>query len=308
MVGLRELEDKNRTTLEFAASSEGGMTIGQLQSQPPYYGFVEGVVFEDLRLVMLLVNSDDGIAMRWLWNHAYEPMSLALWSLIARKAEVVLDIGAHTGVYSLAAGLANDKATVVSFEPYSLNLSRLATNIRANGLNLKNIFQGAVSDKDGVAPFVVQTPFGYRSSGGKIGSSSDPLSVPVQTIRIDTLYRQQRVAVNLVKIDVEGHEQNVLKSMANVLNDCSPDILIEAIDLDGANQCTAILKGHGYRFFSIDDAAMSIEPVDEIVPIFKNGSPNMARLNRLASKKSQEEIFSLAERACSAWKTAEHLR
>lgn len=308
MVGAKELEDKNRATLELAAASGGGMTIDQLLSQPPYCGFVEGVVFEDLRLVMLLVDSDDGVALRWLWNHAYEPMSLALWSLMAREAEVILDIGAHTGVYSIAARLANDRAKVVSFEPYWLNLSRLAANLQANGLGLENIFPGAASDKEGVATLTIQSPFGYHSTGGKIGASSGPGGLQVQTVQIDTLYRQQKLAASLVKIDVEGHEPNVLKSMPDVLNDCSPDILIEAVDLNAAKECTAILKGHGYRFFCLDDAAMSIEPVDAIVPIFENGSPNMTRLNRLASKKPPEEIFSLAERACSEWKAAEHLR
>lgn len=308
MAGLKELEDKNRTTLELAASSEGGMTIDQLLSQPPYYGFVEGVVFEDLRLIMLLVDSDDGVALRWLWNHAYEPMSLALWSLMAREAEVVLDIGAHTGVYSLAASLANDRATVVSFEPYAPNLSRLAANFRANDLSVENIFQGAVSDKEGVASFAVQTLFGYHSSSGRIVTPSDPGNFKVQTVQIDTLYRQKSFVASLVKIDVEGHEPNVLRSMTNVLTDCAPDILIEAVDSNAADECTAILQEHGYRFFCIDDAAMSVEPVDAIMPVLENGSPNMARLNRLASKKSPEEIFSLTEQACSAWKAAEHLR
>lgn len=308
MVGLRELEDKNRATLELAALSEGGMTISQLLSQPPYYGFVAGVVFEDLHLVMLLVGSDDGVALRWLWNHAYEPMSLALWSLMARKAEVVLDIGTHTGVYSIAASLANDKAKVVSFEPYWLNLSRLAANFRANGLSIENIFPGAVSDKEGAATFNVQSTLGYHSSGGKIGTASDPGIFQVQTIQLDTLYGQQKFSVSLVKIDVEGHESNVLRSMTNILIDWAPDILIEATDLNAANECTAILKGHGYQFFCIDDEAMSIEPVDVIVPIFDSGSPNMAKLNRLATKKSSDEIFSLTEQARMAWKAANHLR
>ena len=308
MVGLKELEDNNKIARELAASSSGGMNIDQLLSQPSYCGFVEGVVFKDLRLVMLLVDSDDGVALRWLWNHAYEPMSLALWSLMARDAEVVLDIGAHTGVYSLSASLANDKATVVSFEPYWLNLSRLAANLRANGLNPENIFSGAVSDNDGVTAFNVESRFGYHSTGGMIGASSDSGSIQVQTIQIDTLYRQQKFAADLVKIDVEGHEPNVLQSMTDVLGDCAPDIFIEAVDSNAAEECTNILQGHGYRFFCMDDAVMSVEPVELITPVLENGLPDMTRLNRLASKKSQEEIILLAERACSEWRAAEHLR
>jgi len=308
MVGSKELEDKNRTAAKLAALGNGGMTYDQLQSQPPYCGFVEGVVFEDLSLVMLLVDSDDSVALRWLWNHAYEPMSLALWSLMARKADVILDVGAHTGVYSIAAGIANGRSTVISIEPSWLNLSRLAANLRANDLDHDYIIPAAISDTEGVADFTLQTQFVYHSTGGKLGSTSDPRSLQVRTLRIDSLYRQHKIAVNLMKIDVEGHEAKVLKSMPDVLSECAPDILIETIDLNAANQCTSILKGHGYRFFCIDDAAMSIEPVDAIMPIFDNGHPNLTTLNRLASKKSPEEIISLTGQARSLWQAAEYLR
>jgi FkbM family methyltransferase len=308
MVGLIELERKNRTVLDLAASSEGGMTISQLHSQPPYYGFVEGVVFEDLRFVMGLMGSDDGVAMRWLWNHAYESMSLAMWSMMAREADVVFDIGAHTGVYSLAARIANTNSTVISFEPYSLNFTRLMVNLQANGLNLENIFNVAVSDEEGALPFTIQTSQNYHSTGGKIVACSDNATIDVQAIALDTMYRQYQIPINLIKIDVEGHEPNILRSMTNVLNDCAPDIFIEAIDIAAANECTAILKRHGYRFFCIDDAAMSIDPVDAIVPIFDNGAPNMSSLNRLATKKSTEEIFSLSEKTCLAWKAVKRLR
>jgi FkbM family methyltransferase len=308
MVGSRDFEEANRATIEQAASSKGGMTIDQLQSQPPYCGFVEGVVFEDLKFVMLLVDADDGIALRWTWNHAYEAMSLALWSLLARKSDVILDVGAHTGVYSMAASIANDKATVISVEPSWLNLSRLAANLRSNGLSLENIVPAAISDTEGVTDFTLQTQFVYHSAGGKFAPASDERSLQVQTLRIDSLYHQHKLATNLIKIDVEGHEANVLRSMPDVLTECAPEIFIETTDTYAAKECTAILKDHGYRFFCIDDEAMSLCPVEAIEPSFRNGHLDMAKLNRLASRKSLEEIDSLVERSRALWQGADHLR
>ena len=308
MVGSRDFEETNRSAADQAASSKGGMTIDQLQSQPPYCGFVEGVVFEDLKFVMLLVDSDDGVALRWMWNHAYEPMSLALWSLLARKSDVILDVGAHTGVYSMAASIANDKATVISVEPSWLNLSRLAANLRSNGLSLEYIVPAAISDTEGITDFTLQTQFVYHSTGGKFAPASDKRSLQVQTLRIDSLYAQHKIAANLIKIDVEGHEANVLRSMPNVLTECAPEILIEATDTYGAKECTAILKDHGYRFFCIDDVAMSLGPVEAIEPSFKNGHLDMAKLNRLASRKSREEIDTLVEQSRALWQAADHLR
>jgi len=284
------------------------MTIDQLQSQPPYCGFVEGIVFEDLKFVMLLVDSDDGVALRWLWNHKYEPMSLALWSLMARNANVIFDVGAHTGVYSMAARIANDNATVLSFEPNSLNLSRLAANLRTNGLSLEYIVPAAISDREYVTEFIQPYHFEYHSTGGKIGRTADSRSLHVQTLRLDTLYRQQKLAPNLVKIDVEEHEANVLKSMREILSECAPDIIIEAINLDITHECTDILNEHGYKYFCIDESTLSINSVDAIVPISNNGLLNMETINRLASKKSPEQIHLLAQKARSLWLAADHLR
>ena len=111
-----------------------------------------------------------------------------------------------------------------------------------------------------------------------------------------------------MKIDVEEHEANVLRSMREVLSECAPDLILEAIDLDTANECTGILNEHGYQYFCIDETALSIKSVDAIVPIFGNGHPNMETLNRLASKKSPEQIHSLAHKARSLWLAADHLR
>ena len=310
MVGFRDFEETNRTAAAQAASSKGGMTIDQLQSQPPFCGFVEGVVFEDLKFVMLLVDSDDGIALRWMWNHTYEPMSLALWSLLARKSDVIFDVGAHTGVYSMAASIANDKATVISVEPSWLNLSRLAANLRSNGLSLEYIVPAAISDTEGITGFTLQTQFLYHSAGGKLAPASDERSLPVQTLRIDSLYRyrQHKPAEILIKIDVEGHEANVLRSMPDVLSECAPEIIMETTDTYAAKECTAILKDHGYRFFGIDDATLSLYPVEAIEPSFKNGHLDMAKLNRLASRKSREKIDVLVEQSRALWQAANHLR
>ena len=175
-------------------------------------------------------------------------------------------------------------------------------------MSLENIVPAAISDTEGVTDFTLQTQFVYHSTGGKFAPVSDKRSLQVQTLRIDSLYAQHKIAANLIKIDVEGHEANVLRSMPNVLTECAPEILIEATDTYGAKECTAILKDQGYRFFCIDDAAMSLSFVEAIEPIFENGHLDMAKLNRLASRKSLGEIDQLVERSRALWQSADHSR
>jgi len=58
---------------------------------------------------------------------------LSTWSDLTSKVKgFILDIGAHTGVFSLAAMNINSNANIISFEPHFMNFSKLPLNIRAN--------------------------------------------------------------------------------------------------------------------------------------------------------------------------------
>lgn len=70
---------------------------------------------------------------------------------LARKARVIFDIGAYTGLMSLLAAAVNSKAKIFAFEPLEAQFKYLKRNIAIN--NFSNIIpiQKAVSDKEGAA-------------------------------------------------------------------------------------------------------------------------------------------------------------
>jgi hypothetical protein len=55
----------------------------------------------------------------------YEPLSLALWSELVAGAQLVVDVGAHTRVFTLVVHAANARARIIALEPYELNCARL---------------------------------------------------------------------------------------------------------------------------------------------------------------------------------------
>src|SRR5713101_2751945 len=59
------------------------------------------------------------------YGRGWEGMSLRIWRRLARHAHSILDIGANTGVYSLAAKCVNPAATIVAFEPVERVYRRL---------------------------------------------------------------------------------------------------------------------------------------------------------------------------------------
>ncbi len=177
MTTARDIQQRNQIALAqrdeiWRQNPRPGFDIKALSGMPPYLGLVDAPLSSELTVVMFLSNNDDGVALRWLWNGCYEPMSLGLWTLLARQANVIFDIGAHTGVYTLAAAMTNRKATVVSCEPYDLNYARLLINLRANGFATDTAYPIAISDRDDVVPFAVSTSFWYLSTGGSVGERS----------------------------------------------------------------------------------------------------------------------------------------
>ena len=53
----------------------------------------------------------------WYGKFGHEPESFLPWLKAASKAQVVLDIGSNTGLYSLGAGAKHPTARIFAFEP-----------------------------------------------------------------------------------------------------------------------------------------------------------------------------------------------
>ena len=132
---LREIAETKRSALPTV--NEFG--IRDLMSMPAYWGWVDCDSGHS-RFRMFLGGNDDGVALRFYWNGCYESTTLRAWALLAKKARFVLDIGAHTGAYSLAALAANPDCEVASFEPHFMNFSRLSLNLRSNGFSTRNAY------------------------------------------------------------------------------------------------------------------------------------------------------------------------
>jgi len=268
-------------------------SIKELKAAPPYCGFLEAAVLRDVRFSMFLCNNDDGIALRWLWHGAYEPMTMGLWSLLARRSKTILDVGAHSGAYSLAAAVANPKASVTSLEPYGLNFARLLINLRANGLSSDGAWPVAVSDRVGTVSFSVTGDSWYLSSGGSVGTRERGIVQTVPSVTLDHLRAESRRPFDLIKIDVEGHEPAVFRGAGSVLADDAPDMFVECAKGDDFREEEALLAGHGYRFFLIDDEFLTVEPVERLARVEVAGGVDKQRLNRLVTKRSVEEVEAL---------------
>lgn len=142
----------------------------------------------------------------------FDPQELRAMAERLRAGGTFVDIGANAGVYSLWAHVCSGgQARVLAFEPDPEMRRRLTFNLATNGIATVRLLPWALSDRDGSATFWVKD--GQR---GENSLEAPPdtagrtrLEVPVRTLAA-VLAEQGLDRIDVMKIDVEGHEAPIL--------------------------------------------------------------------------------------------------
>lgn len=162
--------------------------LAKLQELPRFFNWVDCEVDPESRFTMFLAGADDGVALRFFWNGGYEKFTTTLWSkFAARSKNIVVDIGAHTGSYTLAA-LASGCKVVVSFEPHFMNFSRLLMNLRGNGFGTEGANMLGVGRTNEENFLSISTNLGYLTTGGKVGARKGCANFPITLVSLDRFF------------------------------------------------------------------------------------------------------------------------
>lgn len=164
-----------------------------------------------------------GAGVNGYWLGTYEIEHQNKISELVKPGHVFWDIGAHVGYFTLlAADLVGHNGKVYAFEPFSRNVSFLKKHIALNSFKVIEILQLAVAGEVGQAAFEESD----RSSMGKISSQG---SLVVNTTTVDDLVFNKKLnPPSIIKIDVEGLQDEVLLGALKTLEVYQPSILIEA--------------------------------------------------------------------------------
>jgi FkbM family methyltransferase len=199
--------------------------------------------------------------VRFGYGKGWEGVSLRAWARLAAGAGTIVDIGAYRGIYALAAKAMNTAAKVIAFEPVAANHQRLVDNARLNGFDI-TAEEMAVSDSTGTEVLFSTQRGGFSSLESPPDRFFVEVEVPTTSLD-DYLDRLGLASVDLVKIDVEGHEAAVLRGMHNVLGRSKPTLLMEVLtDAAGAAEME-LIHAHGYEMFRIHEND-GLEPITTI--------------------------------------------
>ena len=197
----------------------------------------------------------------------WEKVSMQYWVQLCRKAEVIADIGANTGVYSLVAKAINPASKVYAFEPLKQMFSKLQFN---NDLNKYDIacIEKAASDKNGKA-IIYETGTDHIAAASLNAETRQygnlDIETEIEAVTLDTFITTNNVGkIDLIKIDVECHEPNVVEGYKKYLSQHRPDFLIEVLTNEVGGKLQQLFDGLGYHYFNIDDKKGIIRKTDTI--------------------------------------------
>lgn len=167
------------------------------------------------------------------------------------KSPVVIDIGANIGQYLFAIKSFFPNAKVYSFEPDPNIFNLLKENSKE--LNNVNLFNYALSEKNGFADFFVSSEFSEWSSLVEVGQNNK--KIKIKTVKGDSISFSKDHPIDLIKIDVEGAELNVVKGLLKTLTS-SKYLLIEislnrsSLDI-GSSELIKLLFENGFYIHTI---------------------------------------------------------
>ena len=178
----------------------------------------------------------------------YEP---EVWKCImgeARSGDIIADVGANIGLYTIAlAKRVGDTGKVHAFEPDPANFCTLDRHCRLNHVIARVVaHQMAVAGADARVAFE-----SGRGPESRIGNGA-PVS-EVDGVRLDSFFAEDHI--DILKIDVEGFEEEVLKGASGLLRDRTrgPRIIYIEVHPFAWAQCgttsetlLTFLANHGY--------------------------------------------------------------
>ncbi len=184
-----------------------------------------------------------------------------------RPGMQVVDVGANIGIYTVAMARAVGlRGRVWAFEPTPASADLLRHSLELNEFGNVDVIRAAVSDREGPIEFSVGQD-AEANSVAKPGEAGGE-RIPVMAVTLDAVAAEREwTDIDLIKLDVEGHEFEAISGGQRFLAVNSPLVMFE-IKAGAAFDLRALepLARLGYELFRLLPGPLCLVPFDRRQP------------------------------------------
>lgn len=204
-----------------------------------------------------LAKTADGVLL-YNPNDIYVGRSIALYGeyngeeaeLLARllgPGNVVVEVGANIGSHTIGLAKAvGPKGRVFAYEAQRGIHQMLCANAALNGLLNIEAYHGAISDENGHV-MMPEIDYSQHDNFGGVNIEAFDKGRPVQKGRLDDVLHIPRL--NLLKVDVEGMEEKVLRGAEKLIKQFLPFIYVENDRIDQSESLIRYMWSLDYQCY-----------------------------------------------------------
>ncbi len=234
----------------------------------------------------MFLDREDSLHLSYnkIFEPIFEPNETNLVKKVIKRGDVVVDIGANIGYYSLIfLKIIGEEGRVFSFEPDPYCFNLLKKNIEINHYNNAMLIQKAISNENGRAKLYISDSYNANQTIHDL--HDDRRSIEIETIRLDDYFRDYNKRIDFIKIDTEGSEAKILQGMPLLLQK-NKDIKIMAefwplgLKKSGADPAKylELVLGYGFKIYDINEEGMDLSNAESLLKKYTAEKGNYTNL------------------------------
>jgi len=230
-------------------------------------------------------------------NGRYEPKMDHYFKQTLKKGDVVIDVGANEGYFTmLAAKLVGPSGKVYTVEPSKSNLQLLENNIQVNKLENVQILPVAAGLKNGDLQYT-ECKFNGMWNGfskdatevlklcSKIPFATKQTTIPVRIL--NDLIQEDPQRIKLIKIDTEGSEKEVVTGLSKFIHpDSTTDWIIEMVPAEQSSMIHKFMVECGYNAYMWEVDSVAVFNLPGNIQFYPLNEQETRMKNVLFTKKS----------------------
>jgi len=187
----------------------------------------------------------------------YEKDEAWMIGRLVNNSDVIFDIGANIGYYSVLLAKRYSDANVHCFEPIPSTFSVCQNNVSLNALTNIICNNFGLSDNDGQFPFYFYPEGSGNASAVNVSGRPEVIEIECELKTLDSYSDKKNVNVDFIKCDVEGGELFTFLGGSNTIDRDKPIVFTEILRKYcrkykyDPNEIFSWFYGLGYRAFTV---------------------------------------------------------